>query len=214
LQAFKKDYSPTPLERSHTPPRRNAYLGYRSCLRLEFRYECAYCLSHEHEVAPSSSHGQFEVDHFRPVSSFGHLKNVYGNLYWSCHACNHAKRETWPTADEAAKGYRFLDVCGDSPSDHLAINGDEVVAKTTVGQYTIEEINLNSSEHRQRRSSRRKQLDLWQLLTSVASSLPDAVQRRDVERESDAILELILGTKSPWDPVLACLCNGVMHLVI
>ena len=60
---------------------------FRNKLKLPFHGLCAYC----EEIDPG------EVDHFRPKSKFPVEVYVWENWLFSCHACNQAKREQWPT---------------------------------------------------------------------------------------------------------------------
>jgi len=109
--------------RTHAPPRVNPYGKYRECLRIDFAFTCVYCLSTEREVAPTDNFGAFEIDHFRPQTSFRRLRSSYSNLLWSCHACNRAKGDNWPTAAELAQGMRFPDPCYDAMSTQIRLAG-------------------------------------------------------------------------------------------
>jgi hypothetical protein len=208
LQVPGRNYSQQPKGRAHKPGRQRDHVGYRACLRLEFAYTCAYCLSLEVEVAAGARHGLFNVDHFRPVARFGSLRTIYANLMWACRACNLAKSAKWPTAAEQARGEEFLDPTVEPLGRHLAIVGDSVQAMSRAGDYMIDELNLNSLEHRTRRQERNKAFVLWQALQStIAVGIPDPYQKAALEAESQRYLELVLGTCEPWDPELACVCK-------
>lgn len=202
-----KQYSDTPITRAHNPPRASDHRAYRACLRADFRHWCAYCLADETEIGPGSAFGQFEIDHFRPQKPFGHLRTIYGNLYWSCSACNRFKKQTWPDEDEERLGYRFVDPCEDTPFEHMQIEGQLVVGKTRAGAYTIKEINLNSAEHQQRRKKREAALQLWALLRSVLATTPDGVRRSELEAACDRLLAETEGHAPPWDSESTCRCD-------
>lgn len=206
-----RNYSGQPKGRTHQPARQSKPTGYRSCLRLEFTYACAYCLSLEAEVAPGARYGLFEVEHFKPEKAFGSLRTIYTNLTWACRACNQAKRSTWPTQAEIARGEGFVDPTTEALGSHLTIVGDTVQAKSPAGEYMIDELNLNSLEHRTRRQERTKAFELWCALQSaiLAGKISDPAEKSTVEAESKRCLELVLGTCEPWDPEPSCVCSAV-----
>lgn len=67
----------------------------REALAAMTRGHCSYCDSH-----PLHESGLPTVDHFRPKSrpEFYELVCAWTNLFLSCTACNHAKREQWDEA--------------------------------------------------------------------------------------------------------------------
>lgn len=130
-------------------PSKSDYREYRDAyLRPDFHYRCAYCLIKEGLFLEE---GGGEIDHHRPLNppsetgkSFVHLKNVYANLYWTCGRCNSEKGNTWPTDEEYQTGVRFLDPCAEDHRDHWGIRTDGTLEpRTSIGQYTIDEIRLN-----------------------------------------------------------------------
>ena len=203
-----RSYSQQAKGRTHKPTRQREHISYRACLRLEFAYTCAYCLSLEAEVAAGAVHGLFEVEHFKPVARFGSLRTIYTNLLWSCRACNLAKSSTWPDPTEEARGERWVDPTVEALGSHLSLTGDSVQALSAAGDYMIDELNLNSQEHRTRRQDREKALALWQALQSaIAVGISDPTEKAAMEEEAQRCLELVLGTREPWDPELACVCK-------
>lgn len=128
------------------PPRRyRDYMRYRSLLRKDFQYRCAYCLVHEHYLGGEAG---CTIDHYRPQGGLyarPDLKSNYRNLYWTCRECNDNKADTWPSPEEEALGIRFLDPC--MPQDdhdlHWLTNPDgSLEAITLTGKYTIERLML------------------------------------------------------------------------
>jgi uncharacterized protein (TIGR02646 family) len=222
-----RDYGQTPIARRHAPVATfgsDGYRKYRPCLRLDFEFRCAYCLSHEAEVAPGASFGGFEIDHFKPAHrrEFRSLRNRYSNLFWTCHACNRAKKGTWPSDAEQQAGYRFLDPCADALGKHLSLNGDAVVrreASDLAATYTIEQINLNSALQRSRRSRRRTVLTRVATLQANAEMFRHEIGQLDLNESERAglaarIEELELQSRQllaalgdgPWDPPDRCYC--------
>ena len=89
-----------------------------------------------------------EIDHFRPLHArdhdFSHLKNDYGNLYWTCGQCNLEKGNLWPSDLEHAEGFRFLNPCVEDHDDHWVTHADgTVTAKPNIGRFTIRFIRLD-----------------------------------------------------------------------
>lgn len=163
------------------------------------------------EVASGAQYGLFEVEHFKPESRFGSLRTIYSNLMWSCRACNRAKKNKWPTPLNDRRGERFVDPTAEALGTHLTTVGDEVQALTPAGEYMIDELNLNSLEHRTRRQERASAFKLWQAIQSALGSgaVGDASERALLEAEAARILEILLGTRDPWDPVDGCVCPAL-----
>lgn len=133
-------------KRRLTPPELTRYQGYLQYVRTEFRFRCAYCSTHEHQLRLK---GAFHLDHFRPASLFPQLKASYRNLYYACVDCNLAKRNCWPSDTEEALDYTFIDPCVESLTGRhaklvTAKDGrGRLLPKTRPGMYTIQRIRLN-----------------------------------------------------------------------
>jgi hypothetical protein len=193
------------VKRTHRPTRQSKHVGYRVCLRLDFGFRCAYCYAHEGEVGPKRKFGGFQVEHFRPSSSHPALELTYDNLRWACPDCNNSKWKKWPSPREQKAGFRFVDVTREAASEHLEQVGDGVVHVTKAGEYTVEELELNSELHRYRRRSRAKTLTVVAFLEKLieqreSEKLPvpiEAVTALDEARER-------IGLAEPWDAPAAC----------
>ena len=173
-----------PFQRSLDVPQLSHYSDYRDdWLRPDFRYRCAYCLTHETYFL-SGDGG--EIDHHRPLNppakvnkDFSHLAHVYSNLYWTCGKCNRSKGNTWPTDREFAQGLRFLDPCGEDHAAHWHTLLDGTLRPTTrTGEYTIAKIRLN---RRRLREHRRHQQEIQELIQRVEAIL--AVKSPEQERD-------------------------------
>ncbi|HEY6807126.1 MAG TPA: hypothetical protein VI306_26355 [Pyrinomonadaceae bacterium] len=84
------------------------------------------------------------MDHFRPKHRFPELLNDFYNLYYSCHPCNHIKRDSWPPPALEQQGIYFVDLCKEDFATHFSIEKDgEWSGLTKPGKYTIDKLNLN-----------------------------------------------------------------------
>jgi len=84
------EYPDEPHARRHGPQGYADYESYRPWLRDEFTFRCVYCLKRERwgHVA-----GEYDIDHFQPVSVNAALGTDYDNLLYACARCNLAKRD-------------------------------------------------------------------------------------------------------------------------
>jgi uncharacterized protein (TIGR02646 family) len=219
-------YSAAALPRRHTPPPAT-FSAYRDCLRLEFEFTCAYCLSTEREAAEGEEYGGFEIEHFKPKGrdEFRKLRHVYSNLLWSCHACNRAKRDKWPSKKERALGYRFVDPSKEALGHSLTLQGAQVQAvnASAAGTYMIDEIRLNSPVHvgrRQRRAKRATQLAKLEMTAQVlrARILQGRPDTATITVQLDTLDKEILDLGASFDrhapvtpPPTSCLCPPSVH---
>src|SRR5262245_33908467 len=102
------------LDRRHTP-KPGAYRRYRSCLRWEFGFSCAFCLTHESDLLAHGAEGWglTGVEHLHAQSNnpTGEQVDDYRNCYYACRLCNGSKGDQ-PIVD--ALGRRLLDPCDDA----------------------------------------------------------------------------------------------------
>lgn len=122
-------------------PSANDYKKYRPYIREDFHECCAYCLMHE---AFARGVENFELDHFKPKSKFPELRDTYTNIYYSCHPCNQSKAAIWPNPELESQGFRFIDVCKETFSEHFVDEDGYWKPITNAGRYTEEKIRLNS----------------------------------------------------------------------
>jgi hypothetical protein len=155
------------------------YTRYRPQLRRDFRYRCAYCLTHERYLGGEAG---YTIDHHRPQRgpyARPDLSSQYANLYWTCRECNDNKSDTWPSPEEQSVGLRFLDPCvpEDDHDLHVGMLPDgSVESLTPAGEYTIEHLML----WRDQLQYHRIRLHTWQ-------------------QERDELVELLARKKMPPD---------------
>lgn len=150
---------PTFPRRNPAPTKRRAvvdYRAYREEVREDFNGFCAYCGVHEHDWP----HGpkNYCLDHFKPKGrpEFAYLKNDFYNLRWCCRICNgtDAKGDKWPSPEEEALGFGFVDLCEDDWKKHYRILADgKLEGRTPQAEYTIQAIGLNNAGYVRQRIS-------------------------------------------------------------
>lgn len=191
---------------SRTPevPQLDDYQDYRDpYLRPDFRYRCAYCLTHEFYFL-SGDGG--EIDHHRPINppkdighDFSHLVNAYSNLYWTCSRCNSIKSNKWPSDSDYAQDRRFLDPCVEDHDDHWTTNSDGTVTPTTdIGRYTVRHIRL---DRRRLNAFRGHMYQLQQKVQSIERLLHEKEMDDWVRVELEEKLETLKSLIEP--PVFA-----------
>ena len=81
-------YPDLPHRRRHGPQGYATYDSYRPWLRDEFDFRCVFCLIREQWGRVS---GEFDLDHYIPVSLHPDGATDYDNLLYACSVCNAAK---------------------------------------------------------------------------------------------------------------------------
>jgi len=126
---------------------REIYQHYREDLRFDFNNACGYCDDSDLRADRIC----FHIDHFAPQKRFQHLKNAYANLVYACRFCNMRKSDHWVGNDpdihnDGKKG--FVDPCDEDYDNHLGREpSGRIVAKTELGQYIVNRLNLNLMRH-------------------------------------------------------------------
>jgi hypothetical protein len=121
------------------------YADYRALLRQDFQYRCAYCLLHEYFLGGEAG---CCIDHHRPLNGpFARPDLIadYNNLYWCCRECNENKGDAWPTSEDYASGFRFLDPCQPEDDHDLhwrVVPNGLLEPLTPTGRYTIRRLKL------------------------------------------------------------------------
>lgn len=125
------------------PTVRGDYGAFRPFVRADFEQRCAFCLFHE---LFAGGERNFELDHFRPLWKFRHLRRDFLNLYWTCHPCNKQKLDTWPPDELLNRGIGFVDLCSDDFDDHFQEGADgRWIPRTPSAEYTLERLDLNNA---------------------------------------------------------------------
>lgn len=123
----------TAVERRHTP-RHGAFASYRSCLRWEFGFSCAFCLTHESDLVEHGVEGTglMSIEHHVPQSRdpAGVHVDEYANCYYACRFCNRS-RGAEPNVD--AIGQRLLDPCRDAWGAHFTTTDDRLEPRPNDG---------------------------------------------------------------------------------
>ncbi len=130
---------------------------YRSCLRWEFGFTCAFCLLHEALIAPEGAKGsaRFWIEHLERQETHPDLAHDYDNVVYSCRRCNIARGKS-PRCD--ADGRQLLDPCAQPWSEHFRIHGDCIESITADGEYTRNTYDINSPEKQRLRINQRETL--------------------------------------------------------
>ena len=129
------------LRRAPAPVVKRGYRSFVPFVREDFLRQCAFCLFSELFAGGEEN---FELDHFRPKHRFPELLNDFYNLYYSCHPCNHMKRDCWPPPALEAKGICFVDLCNEDFASHFTVERDGTWnGLTNPANYTIDKLNLN-----------------------------------------------------------------------
>ena len=117
------------------------YAAFRPYVRADFRESCAYCLIEELYCGGKEN---YELDHFRPRSLFPELQDDFYNLYYSCHPCNHIKRNKWPSLELQRRGISLVDLCRSDFAEHFQEASEGIWEGNTIsGRYTIDSLRLN-----------------------------------------------------------------------
>lgn len=163
LQTFP---APQRIERRHTPPVTSGRYGfreYRSCLRWEFGFTCAFCLLHEGDLTDLGTRGLglTWTEHFEPVALAPERVNDYENCFYACLFCNRS-RGTAPLVDAA--GRKLINPCGQVWADHFTPAKDGRLLPRGADPdavYTEETYDLNDPRKVRRRVLRQERLEEW-----------------------------------------------------
>ena len=82
-------------------------------LEMQHR-KCCYC----EQPIPDVGIGQ-QVEHFRPKSTYKHLKYEWSNLLMACGECNHAKLAQFPESSDGEPLLRDPSDLTLDPEDHI-----------------------------------------------------------------------------------------------
>lgn len=143
------------------------YKEYRSTLRDDFWYACAYCSITEIEAGGID----FHIDHYYPRSEFPEYTNEYNNLFWSCRICNSHKGAYYPENDlDKNNGKVIIRLDEEDPDDHYRLPDGNMRLEplTQKGNYNIYKLNLNRKPLLDLRNIR---YNIWKSNTIIQSGL-------------------------------------------
>jgi hypothetical protein len=169
----------TNVERRHEPATadgRYGYQAYRSCLRWDFAFSCAFCLLHEGDLADVGTEGLaiMGIEHFSPASRASEKINDYENCYYACRFCNRARSRA-PLVDE--NGRRLLDPSSHVWGQHFVLSDDDrlVPVSGPDAEYTEQAYALNDLRKVRRRRIRRERMTEWLALIAQGPSRAKAL---------------------------------------
>ncbi len=194
------------VHRRHDPPAasgRYGYQTYRSCLRWEFGFTCAFCLCHEADFAPRGAEGLgiTQVEHFIPVSHDAAGTNDYSNCFYACCYCNQA-RSASPV--ESRDDRHLLNPCRNAWAEHFVLDGDTIVPRQGDSDaiYTQSIYNLNDPRKVEMRRFRREivgeALDLLERGRSFLAYLLEKAGREHDSRLIDEAKIIEDGLRGAW----------------
>jgi hypothetical protein len=170
--------------RSTNLPTVKEYGEYLPVLRKDFWYSCAYCTITEAEARAI----RFEIDHYEPVSARDDLRHEYSNLMYACEECNSLKGDRTPPQSARDAGKRFFRVDEDIRSEHFEPKGIRVEGKTTVGEFTVDAVDLNRYSLRRLREIRQKLMDSEVFVSEGVTALSSfAIDRLSPQIRGDAL---------------------------
>lgn len=129
-----------------------SFSEYRKVLRFDFYYSCAYCTMTESEASAV----RFVIDHYEPQVARPELVDDYDNLMYCCDECNSRKSDRVPSETALNNGMRFFRPDQDRYEEHFRLNGQRVDAKTPIGVYTKNALDLDRLSLRRIRDLRRR----------------------------------------------------------
>lgn len=98
-----------------------------------------------------------EVDHFKPKSKAPHLVYSWSNWVFSCHDCNHAKGEKWPSNGYFDPCSQETNECAEQYFEFDIVSG-EILPKKTLSNslkatalVMIKDLDLNGFHHLKQR---------------------------------------------------------------
>jgi 5-methylcytosine-specific restriction endonuclease McrA len=141
------------LVRRHQPLRNFRAERRRQCLRWEFGFTCAFCLTHESDLAFCGAEGTglTAIEHFVPRSVDPGRLHDYSNLFYICYSCNRA-RGRQPVEEKL--GRRLLNPCEAVWAAHFERVGNRLEPLDENARYTEKLYKLNSGAKMQIRAAR------------------------------------------------------------
>jgi hypothetical protein len=113
------------INRRHKPPKAK-HTAYRSCLRWEFGFSCAFCLLHEADIIASGVErwGVTHIEHFILQSRDPGRAKDYDNCFYICRLCNIQRRAMENQIDG---GPSLLNPCDHAWGDRFRVVSDKIL---------------------------------------------------------------------------------------
>jgi len=216
------------MVRRHEPQPATDLYGYRNylpCLKWEFGFSCAFCLSHEADLAFQGK--RTEIEHFIPVSVDDGQRNVYRNCFLICPFCNQSRGKA-PNHDPRGGGGRLLNPCRVVWHEAFVLEGDEIQPRREdpSAKYTWETYDLKDQRKTKMREMRRKtvesfivyqrrSLDVMALLHAKAKEKADPTLL-DTAQEVWNMKEPVEQSMARFQPIpsntgTSCRCGDTKH---
>lgn len=193
-----------PLRRRHTPLRAG-YKTYRSCLRWEFGFSCAFCLLHESDLVEAGAEGTalMTIEHHVTRQADPTLVDSYENCFYACRYCNRARG----IVRLSRSGPRLLEPCTVAWAGHFEIVGDELRPRDgdPDAAHTHQVYGMDDPRKVAYREARRRRLD--DALRAV-HEIPEHVDRLlRIEEDRPHILQVAERLRRALDDARATLAH-------
>lgn len=175
----------TPSARRHAPPGA-PYREYRSCLRWDFGFTCAFCLLHESDLrysAESLGLAVMWVEHRMPRSTHPAMRDIYDNCIYTCRLCNRA-RGTEPVEDE--EGRRLLDPTQDSWAKHFTARDNRLECRPSDRDALYTHVTYDLDDERKQRMRHERYELLSECLTTIRDGLEKIEQLLAIAENASA----------------------------
>lgn len=150
-----------------------------------------------------------EVDHFNPFLT-GNRRNFHGNLVPAARLCNNTKSKKWPTAEEMAKGIRFLNPYEEQDYG-VHIYEDPATGKlhgvTPAGKWQIVRLALNCDDLVRARKRRTDLIAKFKEAAAISGADPKNQAIDEVLERFEGIKETYLAIEIPRLPTSASLAK-------
>lgn len=162
-----------PIEQRHAPSAGH-YDTYRTCLRWDFGFTCAYCLLHEADFVEHGikGWGLMSIEHVALQSVSPDDADRYENCRYACRFCNGA-RASRPLVDR--KGRKLLDPCRAAWGDNFVREADRITPRDPDASYTHEAYDLDDVRKQRMRADRRERIEAALELLARAPGLVDGL---------------------------------------
>jgi hypothetical protein len=178
------------IRRRHTPKASKRYQDFRSCLRWEFGFSCAFCLLHETDLTQQGVEGWglMQIEHHVPRSQAPEVANEYTNSFYICRFCNEARGAASLVSHD---GRRLLNPCEIAWQECFELDGDEirVVGGNPDAIYTLDVYDLNDPRKVRMRRKRRQTLSELVDVVTKARPLRDRLLQRAVETGDPTLVD-------------------------